>query len=259
MGDKMNIIVLLKNAYDPSRLKVDKETNKPLLDKTPKKINDIDRNAIEAALDLREKYDGKIYGLCMGDVSDREVLIEAIAMGIDDAYLIDTKENEVTGFYKALLISKVIKEKIGIPDLVIAGEASVDNYTGQTGVRVAEALDIPSITLIDKIDEYKDNYLKVIKKTELGNVTYKLKLPGLITVTREINIPRYVSLLKIRHASKFPIKIISLKELKVEIKKNIRKIDLKTVSMKRKNIIFKEDVDTSIRKLLVKLREEGII
>lgn len=254
----MNIVVLLKNAYDPNRLKINKENNKPLLTKTPKKINDIDRNAIETALELREKYDGKVYGLCVGGADDQEVLIEAIAIGVDDVFLVDIEELEVTAFYKALLIGKAI-EKIGIPDLVIAGEASVDNYTGQTGPRVAEVLNIPSVTLVDKILRYADEYLEVVKKTELGNVIYKLKLPALITVTREINVPRYISLLKIRRASSHPIRRFTVKELGVEVKEKIRRIDLQVISVERKNIVFKDDVDDSAKKLINKLKEEMII
>ena len=254
----MNIITLLKDAYDPSRLKIDKESEKPLLNETPKKINDIDRNAIEVALELRNKYNGRVYSLCIGRVDDQEALVEAVAMGVDDVYLVNVEELEITGFYKALLISKAI-EKIGIPDLIIAGEASVDNYTGQTGVRVAEALNIPSVTLVDKILDYNDGYLKVVKKTELGNVTYKLTLPALITVTREINVPRYVSLFKLRRASNHPIKKFSIVELGIEVKERIRRIGLETVLVKRKNIIFKNNVNESVRKLVDKLKEEEII
>ncbi|MCX8137117.1 MAG: electron transfer flavoprotein subunit beta, partial [Pyrobaculum aerophilum] len=129
----MKIAVLVKTALDTGQLRI---RDSVVIEETPLKISDIDRNAVEEAVKL--KGQDKAYavtvlkwGPLQKKVQEAEnVLREALAMGLDEAYLIaDEKLLNASHVATAKAIAAVVK-KIGA-DLVLAGEATVDNYTGQ--------------------------------------------------------------------------------------------------------------------------------
>ena len=257
----MNILVLVKSIYDPIKLKVSGKS--VLLENTPRKINDIDRNALEAALQLRDKYGGSVKALTLGDESSRDVLIEALAMGVDEAYHIYSLTSEFGGYLKAMILGAAIRKYFKDIDLILMGEASVDNYSGQTGPRLSVELGLPVVTLVNKI-EY-DGEAFILEK-DLGSevVRYRLSPPGIVTVTREINTPRYVSLLKIRRASRMEIHKIDVGDLDFDetifSKSSLKVLGREAYMMERKNIIFKESsVDESIQRFINALKEEGVI
>jgi len=252
----MNIIVCAKQVVDVSEMKIDSSTNKPILQGVPQKISDIDKNALEEAIKIKEKNGGKITVLTVGSSNAKERIKELLAMGADEGVLVTASEN-IDYHMTAVLLSEAIK-KIGNYDLILCGEASVDLFSGQIGPRLAGLLDIPQITYAQSLTTEKD---KVSADRNMGEkvITSESTYPVLISVTKEINEPRLPSLMQILGAANKPINEWTSDSLSSDLNPLVETVELKGVSMERKNIIFKDDLDESVNKLVDNLAKEGVL
>jgi electron transfer flavoprotein beta subunit len=184
-------------------------------------------------------------------------------MGLDDVYWVRT-EYDVHGTVKAKILARAIS-KIDKFDLIVAGEASIDNYSMQLVPRLAVELGIPFVSRVGKILDLdlQNKILKLIRYGTRHEITYAVKLPAIISVTREINTPRYVPLLRLKQAMSFPIKELSLKDLGLdgnELDKysTLAMSRIEPVIIKRRNIV-KNFSDEAIKELINLLKEEGIL
>ena len=102
---------------------------------------------------------------------------------------------------------------------------------------------------------------KVVAERNMGEhmVTTESTYPVLITVTKEINTPRLPSLMQILSSANKPIKELSADSLGVKLSPAIETVELKGVPMERKNIVYKDDVNESIKKLVDSLAKEGVL
>lgn len=186
----MRIIVTIKQVPDTNIITIDPETGTLNREGVPAIVNPEDRNAVEAALVLREKHGGTVTALSMGPPQAEAALREVLAMGVDEAVLLtDSKLAGADTWATAYALSCAVK-KIKNFDLIIAGRQAIDGDTAQTGPQLSEFLKIPQITYVNDITvEGK----KVITKSAFGNLrrVVEAKLPALLTVTKECNAPRY--------------------------------------------------------------------
>ncbi len=190
----MNIIVCIKQVPDTTEVRIDPETKNLVRDGVKSIINPFDMYAIEEGVRLKEKFGGKTIVLTMGPPQAEAVLREAISLGCDEAVLIsDRAFAGADTLATSYTISKAI-EKIKDYDLIICGKQAIDGDTAQVGPGVAASLDIPQITYVRKIEEIKDGIIKAERATEEGYEVVQTKLPCLITVVKEINVPRLPSL-----------------------------------------------------------------
>jgi len=141
----------------------------------------------------------------------------------------------------------------------MCGEASIDQYSGQMGPRIAGLLNIPQITYVKKLEVTKET---ITADQDTGNtiVTMESSYPVLITVTKEINEPRLPSLMQILAASNKPIQQWEGEDLikKLEEKTIIQKVT--GMTSERKNRIYQEEnIEDSIEKVVNDLFKEGIV
>jgi len=252
----MNIIVCAKQVVDASEIKIDSSTNKPILEGISKKISDIDKNAMEEAIKIKDKHGGKITVVTVGSADAKERIKELLAMGADEGILIPYPEKYDYHVVSTLLAEAI--KKIGEYDIVLCGEASTDLFSGQIGPKVAGLLNIPQITYAQSVDAEKD---KVVAERNMGekSVTTESSYPVIITVTKEINEPRLPSLMEILGAANKPINDWNADSLVDGLEPKIETIDLKGISMERKNIVYKDGLDESIGKLVDNLAKEGVL
>ena len=252
----MNIIVCAKQVIDVSEMKVDPSTKKPILQGVPQKISDIDQNAMEEAIKIKDKNGGKITVLTVGPADAKERIKELLAMGADEGILVSLPDK-----YDYHVVSSLIAEavkKIGDYDIILCGEASIDMFSGQVGPRVAGLLNIPQITYAQSVTAEKD---KVTAERNMGDqaVTTESTYPVLITVTKESNEPRLPSLMQILGATNKPIQDWAADSLTSGLNPMVDTIELKGVSMERKNVIYQNDLDESVNKLVESLAKEGVL
>ena len=257
----MKIIVPVKYSLNVYELKIDPSTRKPQLEAATYTLGDIDKNAIEEAIRIKEKQGGQVIAVCLGPEKAALELKRALAMGADEAYLITLKDTQyIDTRTTSKILAKFISDKLKEFDLIICGELSLDGISGQIGPRLAELLGIPIITHVRRIISLGDGKIVVERDAGDSYETVETMLPAIITVTKEINEPRIPSLRMIMLARKKPLHKIALDELMKPEGNTIDIISIEAPKMERKKIIIKEEnIDEAVKKLVEYLRKEGVI
>lgn len=208
----MKILVFVKQVPETDDIRLDPKTGTLNRDSVPSIMNPYDAHAVEAALRLKESYGGTVHVISMGPDQAKVVLKEALAMGCDHAYLLSDRafggaDSLATGYTLAKAA-----QKIGDYDLLLFGKCAIDAETAQTGPIAAELLDLPHVTLVDSL-EYQDGW--VTCRRDLGNhiQTVKVKLPALLTVTSQINTPRYPRPVRIHAINTLPLTLWSAADM----------------------------------------------
>ncbi len=190
----MHIIIVIKQVPETSDVQMDKETGTMIRSSSKSIVNPLDLYAIEAALRLKEEHGGKVTALTMGPPSAVKVLKEALAMGCDEAvHLSDRLFGGSDTWATSYVLAKAI-EKLGIPDLVIAGERATDGDTSQVGPALASWLDIALVSYVSSVEKEEGNTLIAERLIEEGYQRVRTCLPALLTVVKEIAIPRLPTL-----------------------------------------------------------------
>lgn len=203
----MNYLVLIKQVPNPDKKVGMKEDGTVDREKSEPIMNPYDANALEVALQLKDKYGGKIMVVSMGPPRAEDTIREALAMGADDGVLLcDRAMAGADTYATANSIANAIK-KIGDYSMVLCGMQAVDGDTAQVGPQVAERLGIPQVTYVEEISIEPDGTAKLRRIIEGGHETYRTrnpveKSPILVTVTSTANRPRLPSLMKQMKAKK---------------------------------------------------------
>lgn len=195
----MKFVVCIKQVPNVREVKWDPLTGALIRKGIPSIINPSDKNAIEAALQLKEKHGGKVSALSMGPSQVEEALREALAMGVDDAIQLTDRKFAGSDTWATSRTLGLAVRKLGNWDLILCGKEAMDGMTAQVGPELAEFLKIPQLTYAVSID-VADGKVKIRQK--LGNVQRVLEasLPALVTVEREINEPRIAPMDRIMEA-----------------------------------------------------------
>lgn len=226
----MDIIVCIKQIFDLGQIMVDTATKHPITEGVARKISDFDKNALEEALRIKEKHGGTVLALIGGA---KEAAKEALSMGADEA-VIYSADSDSLG--TATILAEII-HKIKY-DLILCGEASIDEFSFQIGPRLAETLGIPVLTYVREM-ELKDNEVVVERNLENRYEVAKARLPALVTVAKEINEPRIPTLLQILDASKKTITEVS----PAKPAAGVETLSILAIEMKRKEVILKDTED----------------
>jgi electron transfer flavoprotein beta subunit len=230
----MDIIVTIKQVPDPEAPKdsfrIDAE-NKHILNPANVEpvMNGYDENALEAALQIKADVGGTITVICMGGTNASRALKQALAMGGDEAILLnDAAFENADATSTAYVLSEAIK-KIESYDLILCGRQASDWDLAQVPSGIAEYLRLPSVTAVQKV-EAKDGGVRVERLLEDGYEVIDLPTPCLVTVSNEANSPRYPTLKGIMQAGKKKIPTWDLAELGADASKTGRAGALTTVS-----------------------------
>ncbi|MBU1261805.1 electron transfer flavoprotein subunit beta/FixA family protein [bacterium] len=212
----MRIIVCIKQVPETGNVKIDPKTNTLIREGISSIINPFDQNAIEAGVELKERYGGEVITITMGPPQAEEALREAISLGADSGFLItDRLFAGSDTLATAYTLSRAIK-KIGDFDLIICGKQAIDGDTAQTGPEVAEMLGIPHISYVCESPVIDEKRMVVKRELENGIEVLEAKLPALITVTKEANQPRLPSLKRKLLSKKAEILKLSASDIDIE-------------------------------------------
>ena len=224
----MKILVCVKQVPDTSGKVAVNEDGTLNRASMPVITNPDDKNAVEAALKLKDACGCKVVLVTMGPAAAESMLRELLAMGADEAYLLSDR---VFGGSDTFATSQVIAaglNHIGIDpdDLVICGRQAIDGDTAQVGPQIAEKLDLPQITYAGEIT-FDSGKVTVRRMLEDGYMTIETKTPCLITCIKELNEPRYMSISGILDCFEKPLTVLTYEELKDE-----PLIDVSTIGLK---------------------------
>jgi electron transfer flavoprotein beta subunit len=144
-------------------------------------LNPFDQPAMEAALELRGKYGGKITGLSMGPPWATAALHEALALGFDRAVLLSDPALADSDTLATSTALAATLEKLKPWDLILFGSRTADGDTGHVGPQTACGLNIPMVAGTTKI-AMKPKGLEVVRNADGLIETYKMTLPGAVTI-----------------------------------------------------------------------------
>jgi len=198
----MDVVVCIKQVPETADVKIGADERHLDLEDASLVINPFDTYAIEEGLRIKEAHGGSVTALSMGPERVLESLKEALAMGVDGAYLLSDPEFEDSDALATAYALACAIRKIGRYDLVLCGRQAFDGATGQVGPSLAEELGIPHVTLVRKIVDLGADRMRVERLVEGGYEVVETSLPALLTVVKEINEPRLPSLKGIMKAKK---------------------------------------------------------
>lgn len=214
----MEIVVFVKQVPDTTEVKIDPQTNTLIRQGVPSVVNPFDKNALEAALQLREKHGGKVTVISMGPPQAKDALKECLAMGADDAILISDRAFGGADTLATSYTLAAAAKKLGPIDLIICGKQAIDGDTAQVGPEIAEHLGIAQVTYVAKID-IDGETVRVEREHEEGYEIITTRLPVLLTVVKSINEPRYPTVKGTMKANRRDIPIWTVNDLDVDPEK----------------------------------------
>lgn len=257
----VNIVTLVKQSPDVEAVRIDPKSGAPDLSGAGMKVSDYDKNAVEAAVQLKEKNPGtKVFALSLGGAKLPESIKEVLAMGCDEAMmLIDNAFSAADTAEKARLLAAGVK-KLGNVDLVIAAEESLDSHSAQTGPRVAEELGWPLVSYVSDNLRIEGKTLKCEREVDEGIEEISVELPAVITVTEALNTPRLPALMQILQAKNKPQKTVTAAELGAgEIKPVLQRPQSVAPKSDRKQQVLGGSPEEAAEELARILAKEGVI
>ena len=212
----MNVVVCLKQVPGTTQVKIDPQTNTLIRQGIENIINPFDTYAIEEGVRLRERTGGKVTAISMGPPQAETALREAISLGADEGILLSDPAFAGADTWATSYTISAALRKLGQYDLVICGRQTLDGDTGQVGPQLAEMLALPFIAYVSQIEEIADGSLRVQRMVEDGYEVVESPLPAVITVVKEINMPRLPSLRGIARSKSATIPVWGAKELNTD-------------------------------------------
>ncbi len=210
----MNIIVCLKQVPDTeTQIKVGSDGKSIATDDIKWVMNPYDEYGVEEALRIKEKFGGEVTVVGLGPKRVTESIRTALAMGADKGILVSDEALEGSD---SLAVAKALAAAIKELDcdLIFSGQRGVDDDMGVVGANLAEFLDIPQLSVIDKVEVAEDGKsVKVNRPIEGSILVIESPLPALITTQKGLNEPRYASLPGIMKAKKKPFDEKTLSDL----------------------------------------------
>jgi len=181
----MKIVLCIKQVPDTADIKWT-ENNTIQREGVESVINPFDTYAIETALKLKDRLkDVHITVISMGPPQAEEILKKAIAMGVDDGFLLsDKKFAAADTVATSKTLAGGVQEKVPDADLIICGQFAIDGDTAQTGPSIAQHLGWPQVTYVKEITGYKDGILTVKREVEDGVEIVNVKLPALLCMLK---------------------------------------------------------------------------
>jgi electron transfer flavoprotein beta subunit len=247
----MNIVVAVKQIPDLQQVRI--RNRKPVLDGVPFTLGLIDKNALEAGVQLKEGSGANLIVVSVGNEEVEETMKEALAAGADEAYLvIDDKLSDVDSSISASILAAAI-QKMDDVGLLLFGEGSGDNYSGQVSSRVAELLGLPQVGYASQI-ELAGGIARITRSLEDSEEVLEVSLPVVVSVLGDINEPRIPSVTQILKAGRKPKEILELDDLDIELPddKTITTLSSLAPETDRKRVVVK-----SVAELVSALQTEG--
>jgi len=236
----MHIVVCLKQIIDPEiapgEFQIDPVRKEQIRGKHALVISTFDENALEVAVQVKEKTDGKVTALTIAGEEAVEALHTALALGADEAILLsDPAFSDADSFAKTRILAAAL-HKLGQFDAVLCGRQAGDVELGVTGPFLAEELGLPCIALVANIESDSDR-AHLRRPVENGYEILEAPLPFVATVTNdESNVPRLPTVRAIRKAVRTPVPVWTAEEIGIDVEPEAAKIELQELFVPKREV-----------------------
>ena len=245
-----NCVVLVKQVPDTKRItgeamNEDGTVNRAAL---PAIFNPEDLNALELALQIKDKFGGHITVITMGLPGASAVLRDSLYRGADDAVLITDQRCAASDTLATSYILSCAVKKLDY-DIVLCGRQAIDGDTAQVGPQLAEKLGIPQITYIEELTEIDGKTITVRRNIGNGWQQVKSRLPVLLTVTGDANEPRVAAAKKMMRYKK--------SRTRVEVEREVRR--QRTEDRGQKTEVNEAEIERIVEKKCSELDKKGLL
>jgi electron transfer flavoprotein beta subunit len=215
MSTEWNIVVCVKQVPDADEVSIDPKTGTLNRADAAAVLNKPDWNAVEAALDLRDRVGGTVTALSMGPPWADEVLQTAVGLGCDDGVLLTDKAFAGSDTWPTSRALAAAAEELDA-DVVVCGEESTDSSTGQVPPGIAAHNDWAQLTYVTDL-EPGDGELIATRDVEGGYERVAADLPVVVAYAFGENRPRTAGLhRKIYAETEFEARQLSAADLGIE-------------------------------------------
>jgi len=211
----LNIVVCIKQVPDTNDMRIDPKTNNLIREGVPAVVNPTDLNAIEEALLFKDTFGANVSVLTMGPPQAEQSLREAIAMGVDQAYLLTDRAfggaDTLATSYALWKGVQKIEETNGKTDFVFFGKVAIDGETGQVGPGLAVRLGFPVITYTSKtsVVDLENKFVEAERRVDDGVERVRVPIPCALTITEAANEPRQPTIDGLIRAKRAKINILT--------------------------------------------------
>jgi electron transfer flavoprotein beta subunit len=253
----MRILVIAKHVVDSTEIRWDDARGEVLLRNLPTKISDYDRNALEAAVVLKETGESvELDVLMVGGEPALKTLKEAVAMGADKGYLVDGGwDDPFDPLRTARVLAGVIGE-LDEPDVIMGGLVSEDGYSGVTGPALAQLLDWPYVAPVVQLEAGEGLVQAVV---DVGDVrrTVRVPTPCVVGVDSQMNVPRLPTVLQVMKVKSDRIAKVPLGGADAAATTSL--VSATSGAVERRRIVLDGPPQESAAKLVESLRQEGVL
>lgn len=264
----LRIVVCVKPIPDPENyaaIQIDPVTKTIVRTGIKNVLNPVDKNAIEIALKIKEKHGGKVTLISMAPPNTQDCILDGLAMGADEAYLLsDFKFAGADTLATSYVLAEGIK-KIGGADLVFTATESGDGATAQVSSQIGEWLEMPHLWGVIEMNYDDLDNLQIKTKVENGYMEWIGKAPMVMAIARELNKPRFASIMNVMKAKKKPFTVWGYDDFSGIDDKFVgltgsptQPGDLVTPDMSRRGEKVEGELEEQVAFILGKLRASGI-
>ncbi|HEX79427.1 MAG TPA: electron transfer flavoprotein subunit beta/FixA family protein [Dehalococcoidia bacterium] len=212
----MHIVCCVKQVPDTTQVKIDPETNTLIRAGVESICNPYDLVAVEAAVQLVERYTGRVTVISMGPPQAESALRECLSIGANEAILLSDRafagaDTLATSYTLSQAITKInAAEPV---DLIICGKQAIDGDTAQTGPGIATWMGYTQLTYVSEIIGIENGNITVRREIEGGCEVIQGRLPAMLTAELELASIRYATLPELIRALRYEVKVWGAKDI----------------------------------------------
>ena len=243
-------VVLIKQVPDTKRITGDVMNDDGTVKRSalPAIFNPEDLNALEAALEIKDRFGGHITVITMGLPNAAAVLRDSLYRGADEAILITDRRCAASDTLASSYILSCAVKKVDF-DIVVCGRQAIDGDTAQVGPQLAEKLGITQITYVEELIELSGKTITAQRNIGNGWQQVKAELPVLLTVIGDANDPRVAAAKMMMKCKKARTPIELSEQIRVENPKADETeigelVELRSKALEEKGLLIKQwDLD----------------
>ncbi|SHJ82527.1 electron transfer flavoprotein beta subunit [Dethiosulfatibacter aminovorans DSM 17477] len=262
----LEIAVCVKPVPDSEyydKITIDPKTKRVNREGIPTIINTMDKNAVEAALKLKDRHGGKVTAFTMAPDSAVENIRLVLAMGVDEAILCSDRPLGGADTWATSYTLWKAMEKTGEYDIVILGNETEDGGTAQVPSQLGEWMNVPHVVNVNGL-EFDGERMVVDSKTDSGSIKYRVSTPAVFGVTREINEPRIPNVMGILKAKSKPLAIYRADDMDLDpeciglVGSPTQPGDINAPDMSRKSESITGEPEEIAEKIVSEIKKAGI-
>ena len=226
-----------------TEVRIDPVTNTIVRDGRQSVVNPFDSAALEVAVRIKEQLGGQVCALSMGIPDTVRLLRDCLARGADRALLLSDRafagaDTLATSYALSCAVEQVGgiarpgEEGEGVSgagagsadaagagagnegvSLIVCGKMAVDGDTAQIGPELAAVLGVPCVTNVEEVAEVRATSLLLRRSADGVQEVVQVELPAVITVAKDICIPRMPSIAGVRFGETGPVEVKTAAEV----------------------------------------------